>query len=210
MRKSSVELTFDNFTGWLKWYDDFLAKIYMSRRVVRTFQEKLEIFEAFVLRIDAIWGIFVEQLLIDCLNRDTSQYARHTGTALPKHLPKEQCMAMLLGLGYLDFRSIGEIKKIGRDVLVDVNNPFKGIPQSAGSKIDEFYKIRNYVAHYSSLSKRSLMKVYKEKYGMKRFREPGDFLMAQDRKSGQIRFSNYVDAFIEVAYNMGLFLGVYK
>lgn len=118
-------------------------------------------------------------------------------------------MAMLLGLGYLDFRSIGKIKKIGHDVLVDAHNPFKRIPQSAGIKIDEFYKIRNYVAHYSSLSKRSLMKIYKEKYGMQRFREPGNFLIAQDRESRQIRFSNYIDAFIETAYKMGLFLGVY-
>ena len=209
MRKSSLELTFDNFVGWLKWYAEFLEKTYHSRRVVRTKLEKTEIFEAFVSRIDAIWSIFVKDLLIDCLNRDTSQYARHTGTTLPSHLPRDQCKAMLVGLRYLDFKSTGDIKKVTRDVLVAVNNPFKKIPKSACKRIDEFYKIRNYVTHYSDFAKRAISKMYRTEYGMKRFREPGEFLMAMDQSHGHIRLANYINAFIDAIYEMGVFLGVY-
>ena len=209
MRKGSLYLTFENFVGWLKWYDEFLGKIYHSRKVVRTSLEKTEIFEAFVPRIDAIWSIFVEELLTDCLNRDSSQYAKHTGTTLPRHLPRDQCKAMLVGLKYLDFKSTGDIKKLARDVLVAANNPFLMIPTSAAKRIDEFYKIRNYVTHYSKLSRRILMNMYQREYGMQRFQEPGKFLMAIDKSQGHIRFGNYVNAFIDAVYKMGLFLGVY-
>jgi hypothetical protein len=65
MRKGSLNLTFDNFVGWLKWYDEFLEKVYHSQRVIKTSDEKIEIFEAFVPRIDAMKkkGTFVQSVL---------------------------------------------------------------------------------------------------------------------------------------------------
>ena len=209
MRKGSLSLTFDNFVGWLKWYDEFLEKVYHSQRVVKTSHEKIEIFEAFVPRIDAIWHLFVEDLLIDCLNRNTSQYAKHTGTTLPKHLPRQQCKVMVTGLGYFDFKSVGDIKKTARSILTTGYNPFKKIPKDAAKMIDQFFKIRNYVVHYSYASRRALLNMYKKEYGMKCFREPGRFLMAIDPQVGQIRFSTYIRAFIDATYEMGLFLQVY-
>jgi len=209
MRKGSLNLTFDNFVGWLKWYDEFLEKIYRSQRVVKTSDEKAEIFEAFVTRIDAIWHLFVEDLLIDCLNRDTSQYAKHTGTTLPKHLPREQCKVMVTGLGYFDFKSVGDIKKTARSILTIGCNPFKKIPKDAAKMIDQFSKIRNYVVHYSYVSRRALLNMYRTEYRMKSFREPGRFLMAMDPQVGHVRFSSYIGAFIDATYEMGLFLGVY-
>jgi hypothetical protein len=71
IKKASVEVTFDNFFAWMNWYMELLDKIYFAKRVISKSEEKREIYEAFVLRIHAIWEIFVESLLVDCLNKDT-------------------------------------------------------------------------------------------------------------------------------------------
>ena len=86
MRKSSVEVTFDNFFSWMNWYINFLNKVFEAQRVVGSPDEKKELFEVYVFKVRVIWEIFVEDLLIDCLNRDTSQYALYMGTKLPKNL----------------------------------------------------------------------------------------------------------------------------
>jgi hypothetical protein len=209
MRKSSVEVTFNNFAYWMNWYIDFLNKVATAERVVKYPREKKELFEAFALKVHVIWEIFIEELLVDCLNRDSSQYALYMGAKLPKDLSRKECKAMILGVqGYIDFRSVAEIKKISRNILVSQCNPFQAIPKSASDKIDEFYKIRNYLAHYSLAAKRSLANLYKNKYGMQRFREPGDFLFSFDKRSGQVRFGNYVEAFIDAEVKMAEFLGI--
>lgn len=209
MRKSLVEVTFENFYFQIYWHIDFLNKVFEAKRVVGDPYEKKELFEAFVFKVYANWNIFVEDLLIDCLNRDTSQYAQYMDIKLRKNLTRNQCKAMILGLtSYLDFRSVSEIKKIAKNILVPQNNPFIVIPKSASDKIDEFYKIRNYLAHYSILARRSLTNMYKRAYRLQRFREPGDFLHCFDRRTGQTRFGNYVHAFLEATDEMAQFLGI--
>ena len=193
----------------MNWYIELLDKIYDAQRVIAKWDEKREIFEAFVLKIHAIWEIFVEGLLVDCLNKDTSQYAEYMGfKRLRKHLPRNQCEAMVLGMGYLDFRDVSDIKGKAKNILVSQYNPFAIIKNPALKRMNEFYCIRNYIAHYSEPAKRSIWKIYKNTYKMKRFHEPGHFLMAWDKRTKQIRFDDYMNAFLDTAIEMAEFLGV--
>ena len=187
---------------------ELLDKIYNAQRVIAKLDEKREIFEAFVLKIHAIWEIFVEDLIVDCLNKDTSQYAEYMGIRLRKHLPRNQCKAMVLGMSYLDFRDVSDIKGKAKNILVSQYNPFAIIKNPALKRMNEFYCIRNYVAHYSEPARRSLWKIYKNVYNMRRFNEPGHFLIAWDKRTKQIRFDDYIDAFFDTSIEMGEFLGV--
>lgn len=65
-----------------------------------------------------------------------------------------------------------------RRVLPDHVNPFARITIATVQRIDEAFKIRNYLSHQSKASLRSLMRMYKSNYGLKRFKEPGALLLA--------------------------------
>lgn len=208
MRKGDVKVTLENFELAMTWYTLFLQNILGAQRVVKTAREKKELLEAFVFKIVATWDIFVEDLLVDCLNRDSSAYARYMRLNLRKHLSRSECQAMVVGLGYLDFRGISDLTKVANNILTPANNPFRSIPKSAEKKIDEFFAIRNYLAHYSIPAKRRLMTIYEERYDLKNFRAPGDFLYASRGRDGQIRFGDYVDAFSEASRAMGKALGI--
>jgi len=208
MKKSSTEKTFDNFETWLYTYTVFLNKILNAKRVVATKWEKEELLEAFVLRVVSVWEIFVENLIIDCLNKDTTKYGSYMDLRLPKNLPRAQCEAMLNGLAYLDFPNVGSLKSTARHVLVPTSNPFQAIPKAAERRIDEFLRMRNYLAHYSTRSRRALKDAYRRNHGLIVFREPGHFLYASRGKGGQPRFGDYVDSFFDAAKTMRKFLGV--
>lgn len=76
---------------------------------------------------------------------------------------------MIGGVGYLDFKNVSHLKSFAKKILVPDNDPFKEICQKpTGDKIDEFYTMRNYLAHYSYAATRKLESVYK-KEGMKNF-----------------------------------------
>jgi hypothetical protein len=145
--------------------------------------------------------------LIDCLNKDTSQYSKHTGYYLPKHLSRDICNAMIFGIGYKDFKSVSHLKSFAKQVLVPGNNPFQKISKNPSKKIDDYYVIRNYLAHYSYVAERKLEEMYKRK-GMRRFREPGDFLMSFNRGENTPRSAIYILAFLEAANEMATFLAI--
>jgi hypothetical protein len=69
-----------------------------------------------------------------------------------------------------------------------------------GGKIDEVFKIRNYLAHYSAPSRRSLDRMYELSYNIKRFQEPGRFLLVRNGK----RLWSYFDAFAGASADMKL------
>ena len=209
MRKGSVQLTIENFEYWLQRYITLINQLMAARRgVARSPVDKKELLEAFVFRIVASWEVFVNDLMVDCLNRDSSQYADYMQLRLAKNLPRPVCEAMLRGLGYTDFRSVPEIKKVAKNILTAANNPFKAIPVATGEAIDEFTRMRNYLAHYSTAARRSLLNSYRRNHKLKNFREPADFLYASNRRSKQIRFGDYVQAFIDASQVMRHTLGV--
>lgn len=208
MKKASPETTIDIFLSNLYFYIELLNKIYTAKYIVSTSEEKEIIFESLLLRIHAHWETFIEDILIDCLNRDTSKYVEYTGFKLPKHVSRDLCSAILIGTKYLDFRSVGEVKKLANNILVDSYNPFKTISKTVAGKIDDFTKLRNYLSHQSFAAERTLMKMYKSRYKLQSFRSPGNFLLVWDKRTNQTRFGNYIDAFLEATDQIAKFLDV--
>ena len=207
MRKSSIDNTFLDFYGNMGIDIDFLMKIAAARQVVKSTDEKRRVFEAFVFSICTNWDTLVETLLINCFNKDTSRYRNHTGYNIPKHLPRETCQAIVLGISYFDFKNMAELRKISKYWLVPQYNTFKTIHKDNTRMIDDFYKIRNYLAHYSDVSRRSLEKVYIH-YGYKTFRRPGEFLLTQDNKEKIPRMGVFINNFQDTADLMAKFLNI--
>lgn len=137
MRKASTICTYKVFLEWMYFYVKFLNKIVDRKKIILTKYERKELVEALVLRIVSIWETFVEYVLIDCLNKDTSQFSNYTGLKLRKHLSRDECEAIITGLGYFNIRSMSELKKIARDTLVANRNPFKEISKTVSEKIDK-------------------------------------------------------------------------
>lgn len=118
---------------------------------------------------------------------------------LPKHLTKDLCEAILVGPGYLDFKSVSDIKNFAKKVLPKDVNPFRLIRANPTAKrIDELYVMRNYLSHYSGKSRRALYRMYQHSWGLKNFRQPGDFLIAYSGK----RLFQYIDAFTGASKQM--------
>ena len=219
MPKTSLKSEFDDFFIRINEYTDLLFKIFEAKEVIIPpemkreilteilLSEKKHIHEAFVLKIYVAWEVLVENLLIECLSRDPSKYAEHKAIKLPKRLTKDVCRGLISGLGYFDFKDTGDLKGKAKRVLVTKFDPFAKIPSDAAKRIDEFYVIRNYLAHYSESSKQSLMRMYKNKYNLP-FQEPGDFFFGFDKHNKQIHFANYTNAFLKAADVMAEFLGV--
>ncbi len=208
MKKSSAEVTFKNFLSNMLWDKEFLKRIEKARTVVRSVDEKRSVFEVFVFSVCANWEIMIEDLLVDCLNKDASEYRKYTGYEIPKNLTRDTCKAIIIGTRYLDYKSVGDIKGIANNILVPGCNPFHSIDSKSEGKIEDFYKIRNYLAHYSYLAERSLGKMYKNKFGLRTFRRPGEFLCAKDRKRKVCRMNIYIDNFIDTSKVMARSMGV--
>lgn len=188
--------------------NNFLVKIQGAKNIVKLVDEKRDVFEAYVFRICANWEILVENLMIDCLNKDTTRYREFTGFGIPKHCSRETCKALVLGIGYLDCKSVSDLKRKAKDMLIPKYNPFKEIPSKIGDGIDDFFKLRNYLAHYSELAERSLRRMYLERYDLHCLKTPGAFLLAEDRKKRVPRIELYILNFMGTAKIMAKFLGV--
>ena len=172
-------------------YRAFLERIIAAQRVISSIQEKRDIAESVLLRLCANWESFVDEHLVDCVNVDPSRLEEFLGVLPPTHPSKNLCTALIYGDRYRDFRGFGELKGFSKRLLPDASNPFLQVTSSQAKRIDEVYKIRNYLSHYSARAKRSLHHMYRDKYEMSNFLEPGHFLLAYSAA----RLWNYFDAF---------------
>ena len=203
MKKSSFQKTFDRFSDETTLYRSLAADIRKSAfKVSGGRKGKHRLTEALAVKIYAAWEVFSENLLIDCLNRDTSRYAEHKGMNLSKHLSRDVCELMVTGFGYLDVKSVSFLKGLANDIIASPYNAFGQIATEDAQRIEDFCKIRNYLAHGSRKAKRALRKVYQDKHGLNKFLEPGEFLVALDPKAApgkETRLAVYLDAFSNAA-----------
>ena len=211
MRKASFKSTFRLFFLEASTYDLLIQDITnFNFQEIADAKGRQKLVEAVAFRIHVAWEVFVENLLIDCLNQDTSQYASYKAMDLPKHLRRDVCELLLTGIGFLDVKGVGDIKGVAKKVIVPQYNPFNSIDKEDASMIDEFYVIRNYLAHQSRVSRRALLNdVYKKKRKIHRFIEPGNFLIASEKKRelGQsVRLHAYLRAFFNAAETMESYL----
>ena len=120
------------------------------------------------VRIGARWEDLVQTDLINCLNRDTSAYAAELGLSLRKHMTRDECQALLFGTGYLDFRSVRELKNFAK----------------------------RHLAHYSPYAERTYYRLLRRQYHFRRMRAPAEFLLATDYRTGNMRIIDFIKAFL--------------
>jgi len=191
MNKSDLKARHSGFEEAVERYKSFTDKVLSAKKVIRTKQEKRDLAESVILRLVANWEGFVDEHLVACVNRDHRRLHEFLGVTIPPNPNMNLCRALLFGGGYRDFPSTGDLIGFSKKVLPDESNPFPEISKSNRNKIDDLYKVRNYLAHYSARSSRALWQMYKTKYHYKRWIEPGRFLLA----NGGDRLWQYFDAF---------------
>lgn len=198
MRKSDLVNNHGKFDKSLVRYRQFMEKILGAQRVVAAAEEKRDIAESVILRLCAHWEQFVDEHLVDCVNCDHSKLKEFFGVRIPKNPDKNLCQALIFGDMYRDFHNFGDLKGFSRRLLPDNSNPFLAVKKSHSDKIDEVYKLRNFLSHYSAKATRSLHNMYKTKYGITNFLKPGNFLIANGAK----RLWGYFDSFEGASLNM--------
>jgi hypothetical protein len=179
-------------------YRTFMDKIIDAQRVISSAQEKRDLAESVLLRLCANWESFVDEHLVDCVNCDHSQLSTFFGVTIPANPSKDLCQALIFGDGFRDFKSFGDLKGYTKRILPTASNPFLAISDAHHKRIDEVYRIRNYLSHYSTKGRRSLMALYRDEYRMERFLEPGQFLLAYNAR----RLWTYCDAFAGASADM--------
>jgi hypothetical protein len=198
VRKSDLKRNHQPFDDAIGRYRSFMQKIIDAQRVIGTAQEKRDVAESVLLRLCANWESFVDEHIVDCVNCDPSNLSEHFGVGIPKHPSWDLCHALVIGDGYTDFRSFGDLKGQSKKLLPEDSNPFLAVTTAQAKRIDEVYRIRNYLAHYSKKSRASLMNLYRTEYGMTRFLEPGKFLLGYKAR----RLWVYFDAFVAASADM--------
>lgn len=198
MRKSDLKKNHKPLDDAIARYRAFVDKIINAQRVISTAEEKRDIAESVLLRLCACWERFIDEHLVDCVNRDHTKLGQHFAVTIPDNPSWDLCHALIIGASYRDFRSLGDLKGYSKKILPDDSNPFLQISGAHARKIDEVYTIRNYLSHYSAASRRALMNVYKNEYEMNNFLEPGQFVLAYNAK----RLWAYFDAFERASAEM--------
>jgi hypothetical protein len=133
-----------------------MEKVLNAQKVIKGKLEKRDIAESVLLRLCAHWEFFVNEHIVACINSDHSKLSDFFGVKIPRHPSKDLCHALLFSGSYRDFKSFGDLKGFSKKILPDQSNPFLKVPKEHADRIDEVHKLRNYLAHYSSVSKRSV------------------------------------------------------
>ena len=168
--------------------------------------EVSEIIEAFTIKSICDWEWYIEKMICELLKNDTSKLSENLDLELPNKISTDECIVYLNGLNYFDVKNASNLKSISKKILQEDSNPFLKILNEAKNKIDEFYIIRNYVAHKSKKAKKSLLNLYK-KYEILNFKEPGEFLLLKNNKNSKtINFQDYGSSFWLSAFNILEFL----
>ena len=149
----------------------------------------------------AEWEWLVETLLVDLLNRDSSRFAETTGFKVRRNLPREECRAILHGLGYFNARDFADLRGKAKRILTDPNNPFQGVRGRPRERLDDLLVLRNLIAHQSPIATRRAKNVY-QKWDITTEMQPGRFLFARKR------FLVHLEAIWDVEEQMRKFLGL--
>jgi len=182
MKKRYLEDLFSTLEENLDWYLDFFQKVIEAQRVLGQREEKKEISEMIILRLCATWEYYTEKILICCFSMNTKKYADFYGIRLRKSINIGIAERLLLGTNYKDFKSVGDLRGFAKKYLEDKYNPFTNIVRSHRVEIDYLFILRNYLTHYSSFAKKQVAKYYNDVLKVRRWHEPGYFLIGHDGK----------------------------
>ena len=201
MKKSELNVTFKIFFEDSYEYTEIINNILRAKKVVWKKEHKKEIVEAMIIKYLTLWEMFIENLLIDCFNKDTSKYSEYSQIYIPKHLTRNICHSILNWLWFFDVKSMSNLKNISKNILVKKYNPFlikNNETKKIYEKIEEFYIIRNYISHLSKKAENSYKKKLSENYWYKRIPKVGDFIISKET-NWEYRIINYINAFNNVS-----------
>src|SRR5687768_9391088 len=117
--------------------------------------ETEETLEAFSIKLLCDWEWLIERVLINSLIKDTSNLSAHLNLELPSTISYDVGFSILNGTRYFDIKNTANLKGLAKKILIEQNNPFNKISKDRCGSIDDFYIIRNYIAHKSEASKRT-------------------------------------------------------
>ncbi|ODR94536.1 hypothetical protein AUC70_07815 [Methyloceanibacter stevinii] len=198
MRKASIRQNHRDFERNLDVLDQVAAKI-VNGQIGANANEWNALAEGIALTLAGYWEEVVDEDFVDALNRDTSAYAGRVGLQLPKNLSRDICFGLLVGDGYLDFRDTGQIVGQAKRVLVRANNPFDHLTKTIRTSIDQFYAVRNYLAHRSRRAHRSYAEMLESGFGYQRVVKPGAFLRAKGESLNKPRLVFFLHRFREAS-----------
>ena len=167
--------------------------------------EVQQVFEAFTIKTLCDWEWYIEKIIYECLKNDTSKLANQLSLNLPMQITTDECIAYLNGLGYFDLKGASNLKNISKKILVDSNNPFLNLNKDACKRIDDYYILRNYIAHRSNKSKKSLNSMY-SRYQQNTFIEAGDFLLSIDPNKNDLHIQLFEGSFLLTSFDIVKFL----
>ena len=191
MRKADLMQNHRRLDENIERYREFLQRVIKAKSVIKTSQDKRDIAESVLLRLCANWERFLEEHLIDCVNVNPSGLDKFLGVSVPAHPSKDLCAALIFSDKYRSFASFNELKGFSKKLIPDDSNPFLEVTRHQIKYINEVYKIRNYLSHYSSKSRRLLQEMYNKEYDLNSFLQPGHFLLSHKAK----RLWSYFKAF---------------
>jgi hypothetical protein len=180
LQKDLAGITFRNVLVYLSRTDSMIRfvdeKIVKLKGKLFSDLETYETLEAFVIKFICDWEWFIERHIIHLLIKDTSKLSEYLTLTLPTTISYDEGTAILNGTGYFDFKNCSDIKSIAKRILTTQNNSFISITKEVSKNIDDFYVIRNYVAHKSNKSKKTLFTFYNG-INIHQFVEPGEYLV---------------------------------
>lgn len=198
MRKASIKQNHRDFEENLDVLDKVAAQI-VTRQIGADLTESNVLAEGLALTLAGYWEEVLDEDFVDALNRDTSAYAERVGIELPKNLTRNICFGLLVGDGYLDFRSTGDIVGRSKKVLVPANNPFDHLTRTVRTSIDHFYILRNYLAHRSQRAYRAYRAMLETDFEYKLVVQPGVFLRVKGNSLGKSRLEFFLYRFREAS-----------
>ena len=198
MRKASIRQNHRDFEQNLDLLDRVAAQI-VNGQIGADADERNALAEGVALTLAGYWEEVVDEDFVDALNRDTSAYAETVGIQLPKDLSRDICFGLLVGDGYLDFRDTGQIVGRARKVLVPANNPFDHLTRTVRTSIDQFYALRNYLAHRSHRARRAYADMLETGFGYQRVVKPGAFLRTRGDSLNKPRLGFFLYRFREAS-----------
>lgn len=201
MRKASIRANHVRFEARLDSVQGVVERIFHPNSGLDAAERDLCL-EGLALLLASYWEELIDDDFVDALNRDTRQYAAHVGVTLPKNLSRDICFRLLVGSGYLDFRSVEELQRQARNLLVQANNPFRHIRPLFRQVINDFLRLRNYLAHRSQKAYRAYSQMLSDRYQYQRSISPGQFLRVQLAQPRQRRYSYFVDVFRQTSEAM--------
>src|SRR5688572_25238251 len=135
MRKSDLKKNHEPFDAVVSRYRGFLKKIIAPQQVISSAEEKRDLAESVLLRLCAHWEKFIDEHLVDCVNRDHTKLCDHFAVSIPENPSWDLCHALIIGTSYNDFRSFGDLKGYSKTILPDTSNPFLKITQGHTERI---------------------------------------------------------------------------